>query len=105
MPVISVTLPDGSKRELGKGATAADLASDIGRGLAKAAVIAEMDGKEVDLATPLKNGSEVSIITSESAQGLETIRHSTAHILAQAVLELYPGATFAIGPPLSLIHI
>ena len=100
MPVISVTLPDGSKRDLEKGSTGADLASDIGRGLAKAAVIAEMDGKEVDLATPLKNGSEVSIITSESAQGLETIRHSTAHILAQAVLELYPGATFAIGPPI-----
>ena len=100
MPVISVTLPDGSKRDLEKGSTGADLASDIGRGLAKAAVIAEIDGKEVDLATPLKNGSEVSIITSESAQGLETIRHSTAHILAQAVLELYPGATFAIGPPI-----
>ena len=59
-----------------------------------------MNGVEVDLVTPLEDGSQVSIITSETDQGLETIRHSTAHILAQAVFELYPGATFAIGPPI-----
>ena len=100
MTAITITLPDGSQRELEEGATVADLALDIGKGLAKAAIIAEVNGVEVDLVTPLADGSQVSIITSETDQGLETIRHSTAHILAQAVLELYPGATFAIGPPI-----
>ena len=100
MTAITITLPDGSQRELEDGATVADLALDIGKGLAKAAIIAEVNGVEVDLVTPLEDGSQVSIITSETDQGLETIRHSTAHILAQAVLELYPGATFAIGPPI-----
>jgi threonyl-tRNA synthetase len=100
MSVITVSLPDGSERSLPEGATAADLAADIGRGLAKAALVAEVDGAEVDLDVALPDGAEVSIITADSGQGLQTLRHSTAHVLAQAVLELYPGATFAIGPPI-----
>ncbi len=97
---ISVQLPDGSTRPLDVGATAGDLAASIGRGLAKAAVIAEINGAERDLATPLADGDTVAIVTADSERGRYTLRHSTAHVLAQAVLDLFPGATFAIGPPI-----
>lgn len=97
---ISVQLPDGSSRELGAGATAADLAADIGPGLAKAALIATIDGEQVDLNVELTDGATVALITDRQDEGLETIRHSTSHVLAQAVLELWPGSTFAIGPPI-----
>jgi threonyl-tRNA synthetase len=100
MSDISVTLPDGSARSLPDGSTAADLAAAIGPRLAKAALIAVIDGEERDLRTPLHNGDRVEIVTETSDEGLFTIRHSTAHVLAQAVLELFPGATFAIGPPI-----
>ncbi len=100
MAEITVALPDGSARTLPAGATVADLAADIGPGLAKAALIGEVDGTEVDLVTELHDGQTVSIVTDRSDQGVFTLRHSTAHVLAQAVLELYPGATFAIGPPI-----
>ncbi|HAY51325.1 MAG: threonine--tRNA ligase [Acidimicrobiaceae bacterium] len=100
MANISVSLPDGTQREIQDGATAADLASDIGKGLFKAALIAEVNGEEADLNKVLPNGATVNIVTADSDKGLETLRHSTAHVLAQAVLELYPGATFAIGPPI-----
>lgn len=96
---ISVTLPDGATRTLPEGATAGDLASSIAKGLAKKAVIAEINGEERDLVTPLADGDQVSIVTQESERGRYTIRHSTAHVLAQAVLDLFPGATFGIGPP------
>jgi threonyl-tRNA synthetase len=100
MAEITVALPDGSARTLPVGSTVADLAADIGPGLAKAALIGEVDGTEVDLTAELADGQTVSIVTDRSDQGLFAIRHSTAHVLAQAVLELYPGATFAIGPPI-----
>jgi threonyl-tRNA synthetase len=100
MSVIKVSLPDGSERALSEGSSAADLAADIGSGLAKAALIAVIDGIEADLDTTLADGANVAIVTADSDQGLHTLRHSTAHVLAQAVLELYPGATFAIGPPI-----
>ena len=100
MSDITVSLPDGSSRALPEGSTAGDLAADIGPGLAKAALIAETNGTETDLNVPLNDGDTVSIVVADSEQGLFTIRHSTAHVLAQAVLELYPGATFAIGPPI-----
>ena len=100
MADISVILPDGSTRTISSGATAGDLAADIGPGLAKAALIATIDDVEVDLNSPLADGQQVSIITADSDVGLETLRHSTAHVLAQAVLELYPGATYAVGPPI-----
>ncbi|RMH71550.1 MAG: threonine--tRNA ligase [Actinomyces sp.] len=97
---ITVSLPDDSTRTLAKGATAADLAAAIGPRLARDAVIAVVDGREVDLATPLPDGARVEIVTADSPRGLHTIRHSTAHVLAQAVLDLFPGATYAIGPPI-----
>ena len=100
MAEINVTLPDGSTRALVEGSTAADLAAAIGPGLAKAALIAEVDGAEIDLNAPLTDGAAVAIVTDSSDQGLYTLRHSTAHVLAQAVLDLYPGATYAIGPPI-----
>lgn len=98
--LISITLPDGSSRELPSGSTGLQLAESIGRRLAKDAVIAVIDGTERDLAFQLHDGAQVSIVTPESDRGLYTIRHSTAHVLAQAVLDLFPGATFAIGPPI-----
>ena len=76
----------------------ADLAASIGSRLAKAAVAGTIDGAEVDLTTPLDNGQSVSIITSESEAGRHVLRHSTAHVLAQAVVQLFPGAQFSIGP-------
>jgi threonyl-tRNA synthetase len=99
MADLSISLPDGSSRELPAGSTAGDLASSIGSRLAKAAVIADVNGTERDLVWPLGDGDVVSIVTDTSDRGLYTIRHSTAHVLAQAVLDLFPGATFAIGPP------
>ncbi len=83
------------------GSTAADLAADIGARLASDALIAVVDGIEVDLDVDLSDGAVVEIVTPSSDRGLHTIRHSTAHVLAQAVLDLYPGATFAIGPPVN----
>ncbi len=99
--MVRVLLPDGSARELPDGATAANLAASIGRRLARDAVIAVIDGAEVDLDAPLPDGAAVEIVTAASERGLHTLRHSTAHVLAQAVLGLYPGATFAIGPPVA----
>ena len=99
--MLRVLLPDGSARELPDGATAATLAASIGRRLARDAVIALTDGVEVDLTAPLADGATVEIVTAAGERGLHTLRHSTAHVLAQAVLGLYPGATFAIGPPVA----
>jgi threonyl-tRNA synthetase len=96
--VISVKLPDGSKRELAEGTTAAEFAQSIGPRLAKAAVVATVDGHAVDLNAPLTDGTDVAIVTADSDAGREVLRHSTAHVLAQAVLRLWPGAKYAIGP-------
>ncbi|MEO5838377.1 MAG: threonine--tRNA ligase [Acidimicrobiales bacterium] len=98
MAEIHVTLPDGSPRDLPEGATAADLAASIGKRLAKDALVAVVDGEERDLTVALPDGARVEIVTPESDRGLLAIRHSTAHVLAQAVLSLFPGATYAIGP-------
>ena len=98
--VISVVLPDGSSRELPAGATTFDLAEAIGPRLAADAVIGVVDGAEVDLDVPLADGASVEIVTSGSERGLHTIRHSTAHVMAQAILDLYPGTQLAIGPPI-----
>ena len=95
---VTVRLPDGSKRELPEGATAGDLAAALGARLASSAVAADVDGRLVDLSTVLDDGASVSIVTAESDAGREVIRHSTAHVMAQAVLRLWHGARFAIGP-------
>ncbi len=97
---ITITLPDGSARSLLDGATAGDLAASIGSRLAKAAVIASVNGIERDLTWALADGDDVAVVVEESDRGLFTLRHSTTHVLAQAVLDLFPGATFAIGPPI-----
>jgi len=96
--VISIRLPDGSSRELPSGATTGDLAAAIGARLAKAAVAAKVDGHEVDLGVPLTDGAEVAIITANTPEGRHVLRHSTAHVMAQAVTQMWPGAKFAIGP-------
>jgi len=98
--LISVTLPDGSNRDLDAGSTGADLAESIGARLAAAAVITVIDGEEHDLCDALSDGSTVEIVTAESPRGLHTIRHSTAHVLAQALLDVFPGTQLAIGPPI-----
>jgi threonyl-tRNA synthetase len=95
---ISVKLPDGSARTLPLGSTAGDLAASIGRGLAKAAVVATVDGHQVDLSTPLPDGATVAIVTANSDDGRYVLRHSTAHVMAQAVTDLFAGAKYAIGP-------
>jgi threonyl-tRNA synthetase len=98
--VISIRLPDGSSRELPAGATTGDLAASIGSRLAKAAVAAKVNGAEVDLDTVLHEGDEAAIITANTQEGRHVLRHSTAHVMAQAVTQLWPGAKFAIGPPI-----
>ncbi|MGB7050496.1 MAG: threonine--tRNA ligase [Acidimicrobiales bacterium] len=95
---VTVRLPDGSTKEFEPGTTAYQLAESIGPRLAKAAIAATFDTREVDLESPLEDGASVSVITAESDAGRAILRHSTAHVLAQAVLRLWPGAHFAIGP-------
>jgi threonyl-tRNA synthetase len=95
---ITITLPDGSQREYPAGATPADVATSIGKRLAKAAVAAKVNGNEVDLGRPLDDGAEVAIVTDDSDDGRHVLRHSTAHVMAQAVTQLFPGAKFSIGP-------
>ncbi len=95
---ITISLPDGSERSLEEPATPADVAASIGRGLAKAAVAAVVDGEEVDLGAPLHGGEQVAIVTADSAAGRDVLRHSTAHVMAQAVTQLFQGAKFSIGP-------
>ncbi|MDA8280102.1 MAG: threonine--tRNA ligase [Actinomycetota bacterium] len=98
---VTVRLPDGSARTLPAGSTAADLASAIGRRLAADALAAEVDGELVDLGRVLPDGATVSIVTPASDQGRAVLRHSTAHVLAQAVTALWPGAEYAIGPAIT----
>ncbi len=100
MSELTITLPDGTDRALPEGATGADLAASIGPGLAKAALVIDADGQAIDLSAPLADGSKVRILTDRDPDVVEHIRHSTAHVLAQAVLEMWPGATFAGGPPI-----
>ncbi|MHB8219801.1 MAG: threonine--tRNA ligase [Acidimicrobiales bacterium] len=95
---IEVHLPDGSVRDVPEGSDAGWLASAIGPRLAAAAVAATVDGRPVDLSTPLPGGSTVAVVTPNTPLGRDVIRHSTAHVLAQAVLRLWPGARYAIGP-------
>ena len=98
MNEIKVTLPDGSQRPLQEGATIFDLAASIGAGLAKAAIAGKINGELVDLFTKLADGVRVEIITEKSPEALTIIRHSTAHLMAQAVKALFPQAKVTIGP-------
>lgn len=96
--MIEVTLPDGSKREFNSPVTVGDVAASIGAGLARAALAGKVNGKLVDLSHPITENSTVSIVTDKDPEGLEIIRHSTSHLMAQAVKELYPQAQITIGP-------
>ena len=96
--LIKVILPDGASKELPHGSTVLDLAQNIGPRLAKAAVAGRINEHLVDLNTALSDGAKVAIITVESPEGVEILRHSTAHVMAQAVKRLYPEAKLAIGP-------
>jgi threonyl-tRNA synthetase len=96
---INISLPDGSVRSFDDGpVTPLDVAASIGSGLRKAAVAAVVNGDEVDLGVPLADADEVAIITADSERGRHVLRHSTAHVMAQAVTQLFPGAKFSIGP-------
>ena len=96
--MIQITLPDGSKRDYPGPVTVAEVAASIGAGLAKAALAGKVDGKVVDTAFVIEKNSPLAIITAKDADGLEVIRHSTAHLLAYAVKELFPDAQVTIGP-------
>src|SRR4051794_8189144 len=98
--VMHVTLPDGTELELAEGATGADAAQAIGPGLARAALAVKVDGEVRDLARPLPGGAALEIVTGKSPEALELIRHDAAHVLATAVMELYPGVKISIGPPI-----
>ena len=95
---VNVKLPDGSQREYPRGVTAAEIAASIGKRLAKDALAAKVDGEWVDLDRPIEHDAAVTIVTSASPDGREVLRHSTAHVMAQAVTDLFPGARYAIGP-------
>jgi threonyl-tRNA synthetase len=97
---MKVTLPDGKELELEDGASGADAARAIGEGLARAALAIKVNGELRDLSRPLEGGDKIDIVTDKSDGALDLLRHDTAHVLAEAVLELYPGTQVTIGPPI-----
>jgi threonyl-tRNA synthetase len=96
--MIAITLPDGSRREFPGPVTVAEVAQSIGAGLAKAALAGRVDGQMVDTSYTIDRDAKLAIITDKDADGVDVIRHSTAHLLAYAVKELYPDAQVTIGP-------
>jgi threonyl-tRNA synthetase len=96
--MIDITLPDGSIRQFGQSLTVYDVAKDIGKGLARATLAGEVDGELVDASYSIESNCTLRIITDRDPEGLDVIRHSTAHLLAQAVKDLYPKAQVTIGP-------
>jgi|HubBroStandDraft_6_1064221.scaffolds.fasta_scaffold33375_3 threonyl-tRNA synthetase len=97
---IQITLPDGATREVQRGTTAAQIAHQISPRLAKEALVARADGELVDLSRPLERDAKISILTAKDPDSLQVFRHSAAHLLAAAVLELYPDVKLGIGPPI-----
>ena len=95
---MNIVLPDGSVKELEEGATVADVATSIGAGLARAALAGIVNDTPVDLDAVVSDGDSVAIVTAKSDEGLELMRHSTAHLLAAALTDLYPGVKFGVGP-------
>ena len=95
---MNIVLPDGSVKELEEGATVADVAASIGAGLARAALAGIVNDTPVDLDAVVSDGDSVAIVTAKSDEGLELMRHSTAHLLAAALTDLYPGVKFGVGP-------
>ncbi len=98
--MVDLRLPDGTVVTHDDGVTGFDVASGIGAGLARAALAVEVDGVPLDLARPINESGDFTVVTMDTPMGLHILRHSTAHVMAQAVLDLFPGSTFAIGPPI-----
>ena len=96
-----ITLPDKSVRKFDKSITVNELAEDIGSGLAKATVAGKIDGIRVDASELILEDSKVEILTADSEEGLEVVRHSCAHLLAHALKQIYPDIKLAIGPTIS----
>src|SRR3982751_4755510 len=96
----TITLPDGSKKDLPDGSSVLDLANSIGKRLVQAAVAGKVDGKVVDLSSKLSGEHTVSILTDRDPEALLVLRHSTAHVMAEAIQRLWPGALLAYGPAL-----
>jgi threonyl-tRNA synthetase len=96
--MINISLPDGSVRKFDKPVSGADIAASIGPGLAKAALAVKVDGKMKDLSTVVDHDARIGIVTSRDPEALELLRHDAAHVLAQAVQELYPGTQITFGP-------
>ncbi len=100
MDTIQVTLPDGSKQEVPRGTTPGEIARKISQGLAREALVARVDGELIDLSRPLEENASLRILTSKDPEALQVFRHSAAHLLAAAVLELFPDVKLGIGPPI-----
>ena len=100
--MIQVFLPDGSVRQLEDGATAADLAAAIGSALAKASVAAKVNGEVADLGRPLPDGAQVALLTKKDAEALAVLRHSASHLMADAILRVFPQAQLTIGPDVAI---
>jgi threonyl-tRNA synthetase len=98
METIIITLPDGTKKTCNPGITPGEIAQSIGEGLFRASIAGKVNGIETDLNSPIIEDSNIEIITKTSQEAHEILLHSTAHLLAQAVKELYPSAKIAIGP-------
>src|SRR5919204_3812894 len=96
---IKIKLPDGSEKEVPKGTTPLEVAKSISPRLAQAALVAKTNGDLVDLARPLERDTELRILTERDPEALEVFRHSSAHLLAAAVLELFPETKLGHGPP------
>ncbi|HZW80063.1 MAG TPA: TGS domain-containing protein, partial [Candidatus Deferrimicrobiaceae bacterium] len=96
---IHVKLPDGSVKDVPKGTTALEIAKDISPRLADAALVAKTNGDLIDLAKPLENDTDLRLLTDRDPESLEVYRHSSAHLLAAAVLELFPETKLGHGPP------
>ncbi|HVB58728.1 MAG TPA: TGS domain-containing protein, partial [Candidatus Acidoferrales bacterium] len=100
METIQITLPDGATRDVPRGTTAAEVARQISLRLAKEALVARADGELVDLSRPLDHNAKLSILTAKDSEAVQVFRHSAAHLLAAAVLDLYPNVKLGIGPPI-----
>ena len=100
MSLIEITLPDGSKQSVAAETRAIDIAKGISPRLADAAIAAKVNGEMFDLTRPIGQDSTLQILTAKDPESLEVYRHSTAHLLAAAVLELYPETQLGIGPPI-----
>jgi len=96
--MINITLPDGNVKQIDKGATPMDVAKSISEGLARNVISAKFNGETVETSTPLTEDGSITLFTWNDDEGKTAFRHSSSHVLAQAILKLYPGAKLTIGP-------